>query len=181
MAKYLREIVQLDEGPIKSIKKFFQRGAVRKGSALDAQAYWTKLAQRGVEAGPNLKKARKYTKISGKGPNDPEVYGRKIPSFAEESELDEAIKWKKTKKGSQKVDIKTKSEIAKEKSGRSKAMRAAKHEVKDSGEKVKFQKFGRWDSLRKSAREKLKEELLSEIRHRVGRKTPYKKVSIRKV
>ena len=68
--------------------------------------------------------------------------------------LAEAAKWKKkVSKGPTKPDIKTQADIHKEKSARRKTAKAA---IK-SDKKVTFQKFGRWDSKRKSAREKLED------------------------
>jgi hypothetical protein len=83
----------------------------------------------------------------------------------EEETLDEANQAAKAKlalsnkrmKGSMRPQIKRAGDLAREKRERNAAMRGAKREMKDTGEKVKFQKFKRWDSVKKSAREKMED------------------------
>jgi hypothetical protein len=89
----------------------------------------------------------------------------KKKKIIKKTELDEANQAAKAKlalsnkrmKGSMRPQIKRAGDLAREKRERNAAMRGAKREMKDTGEKVKFQKFKRWDSVKKSAREKMED------------------------
>jgi len=71
-----------------------------------------------------------------------------------EGQLDEGVKIKR-KVG--RADIKTSGDLSREKRERSGAAKDAIKRMKESGKKIRFQSFGRWDSKRKSAREKMED------------------------
>jgi hypothetical protein len=68
--------------------------------------------------------------------------------------IDEGVKIKR-KVG--RADIKTAGDLSREKRERSNVAKAAIKRMKESGKKIRFQSFGRWDSKRKSAREKMED------------------------
>lgn len=154
------ETEQLDEGPIKSVKKYIQRGfKTQKQAAKEGQQTWSGIA--GNMEYAKYKNKRKWTSGDQELMKTSKSKAEKYRAFRdrkEETEQLDEVKHRtgrKTQYTSLRANVKTKSQLTKEKSGRMKQMKAAGREMKETGEKVKFQKFGNWSHKRAAAKREI--------------------------